>query len=227
MASRRTAADEVGEPVARSNQEALKPDAIDDPQAYGTAPASANTGVTPAATTDVQSPNVALPAAPFNALENVGEQHDLVPPPPGEAAHVPEDIQTVQSPNLNPAFPIPEPTSWTASQDPQARFMAALNLSKLRRQAGISSQDEIALAQAIVASPATDGEIAVESRTLTALAARDRSPRQAADARGLVPRAAGQRVMPSLAGAGARPDAPRVQANGSNSAPDPAEFGDI
>lgn len=228
LASRRTGADETGEPVARSNEQALAPDAIDNPENYGTAPASANTGVTPAATTDVQSPNVALPAEPFNSLEDVTEQRDLVPPPPGEASHVPEDIQKLENPVTAPAFPVPGDGGWTASRgaDPQARFMAALRLAKLRREAGIDDTDELALAQSIMSGPGTDGEIDIESRTLAAVTSRARQAPPATDVRSLVPRSAHQRAMPSLATASSAP-ARRVQASSNGVGPDPAEFGDI
>ncbi len=228
LASRRTAGDESKEPVARSSDEAWNPDATDSPENYGAAPAPANADVTPAATTDAQSTDVAIPQPAFNDLEDVSEQRDLIPPPPGEPSHVVQDIQTVPQPDIRPAFPIPEPTSFTSAMDPQARFFAALRLAKARRTVGTSGEDELTLAQSIMDGGLSDEAVAVETSTLEAVSGEAR-PRQAqaTTVRALVPRAAGQRAMPSLTGAGQAPPR-RVQAGaGSGSAPTPDEFLDM
>jgi hypothetical protein len=228
LASRHTAADEDGEPVSRSSDQAWSPAATDDPQNYGAVPAPANEGVTPEATTDVQSTDVAVPQPAFNQLEDVTEQRDLIPPPPGEPSHVVQDIQTVPQPDIRPAFPIPEPTSFTSALDPQARFFAALRLARKRREAGVSTEDELALAQSIVEGGTSDEAVAVETATLEAVsgAARQARAAQPTAVRALVPRAASQRAMPSLSGAGQAP-ARRVQAGSGGSAPTPDEFLDM
>lgn len=199
-ASRRTAAgDQRGEAVPTTNEQALAPAATDDPQSYGAAPAPANQGVTPAATTDVQSTDVAVPATPFNQLTDVTAPvpADISAPPPVQDSHVPQEVETLAAPDLQPAM---TETGWTAASA-DSRFFAALNLARLRRTAGITRRDELVEAQAIVDdATATPQVVAAATQTLQqVLGARRAAP--SPGRRDLVPTpASGERSMPSVAG---------------------------
>jgi hypothetical protein len=200
-ASRRTAAgDQRGDPVPTTNEQALAPAATDDPQAYGAAPAPANQGVTPAATTDVQSTDVALPAVPFNQLTDVTAPTpaDISAPPPVQDSHVPQQNETLTTPDLQPAM---TDTGWTTGSA-DSRFFAALGLARLRRAAGITRRDELEEAQAIVAdATATPQVVAAATQTLQDVLGAGRRTAASTARRDLVPTpAGGGRSMPSVAG---------------------------
>jgi hypothetical protein len=206
---RRTAADENGDPVATTSDQARKPAATDDPTNEGAAPAAANRGVTPDAATTVDTTNVAGPTDPYNKLVDVTAPIpgavDNVPTPAG--SHVPQDINA-SPPAGDTAFTFTD-GGWKNSSrttDPRARFIASLRLARLRRATGTSDVDELMLAQQIDDGPLPDEGIAVETGALEQIAGQ-RVPRRTAQRAGsdrLVPQpqSAGRRV-PSLAGQGA------------------------
>lgn len=202
----RRGADEGGDPVATTSEEALAPAATDDPTSPGAAPAAANADVTPAAATDPETMDVAAPVRPFNELVDPTAVAPGVNDPPSPSnSHVDYDI-TAEAPST--AVPFAE-TGWksTSARDPKARLFASLDLARLRRQAGLSTEDELALASRIDGSRMTDADITSEANTLgrvvKAAAQRQQQPRAAA--RNLVPQpAAGVRRAPGLAGTAAR-----------------------
>lgn len=195
--------DENAEPVATTTDEARKPDATDDVETVGGAPAPANVGVTPDAVTDVQNTNVALDAAPFNTLV------DVTAPTPGTDAPDPNADAPidVHAPNAAPnQNPFPNNSGWTAAkEDPQERLLASLRLARLRKAAGWEDGDEFAAGQIINDDKSLVlAAIKVESETLEKMVAKQASRPQVN--RSLVPQRAEavQRTVPSVtASAGA------------------------
>lgn len=219
----RTAADEVGDPVATTSDQALTPAATDDPTKAGGAPAGANKEVTPGAATTPGDTDVSLSTEPYNKLVDVtqpvpGANNNV--PTPG-ASHVPYDIDA-GTPST--AVPFGE-TGWkSSSADPRARLIASLRLAKLRRAAGVSDEDELALTQQIESSEVSDEGIAVETATLASVLRQRQAQTQPGQQHGLVPRAAGStgvRRVPSLA------DATAARAPGLAAGLSTEEFGDL
>jgi hypothetical protein len=201
-------ADENKEPVATTDEQALAPAAKDDPEAVGAVPAPANTGVTPGATSDAQSADVALDAEPFNSLVNVTEQPGAaVDPPSLQESHIKTDVK-VGNPSQEPFDNV---GGWKQSavqaepEDPQRRFVASLNLARLQIGAGIAEgeNDDLALGQRIHDDTAQSlAAIEAQAQVLTRVAAAGQPSRQATASRSLVPQPAGTRRSPSLAGRG-------------------------
>ena len=195
-----TAADEDKKPVATTDEQALKPDAKDDPESIGAAPGAANSAVTPAATTDVNNSNVTLPTQPLNNLVDVTAPTSGTDVPKGDAAHVEHDV-IVGTPDQKP---FPNNSGWKYSsldEDPQVRFMASLRLATSRVEAGIAEGENVTVAQAINDDPTMSlAVIEHEIGTLASIAARRAAPAQQVQAsRSLVPqRAEVPRTMPSL-----------------------------
>jgi hypothetical protein len=192
----KTAADEEKDPVATTTEQARAPQATDSPESMGAAPAAANVDVTPAAATDSQSTDVALPAEPFNNLVDLTAVPAGVDSPPSVAqSHVPHDISATD-PATDAAF---TETGWkAASRDPGARIWNAQRLAGLRRAAGTDEDPtvpEYAAAQRIAESDTSDEAIATEAATLDrVLATRQSEPaRRPARQAGLVPQPAGGR----------------------------------
>lgn len=213
----KSAADEEKNPVATTDEQALKPDAKDDPESIGAAPSSANTGVTPDATTDVANTNVSLPAEPLNNLVDVTAPTGGTDVPKGDAAHVETDVK-VTAPSTEP---FPNNSGWKQSsvEDPQVRFMASLRLAEARKAAGTLEPgiEHVTAAQRI--NDDTNLSLAViqhEINTLAAVASVRQAPAQQvqAAARSLVPqRAEVPRTMPSLSAQGSTGVQPVGQSN--------------
>lgn len=109
----RVAADEEREPVARTDDQALEPDARESVEDLGSSPAPANEGVTPAATTDPATPDVALPGEVFNELEDpTAPVPGTDEVPQGAAAHVETEVR-VGNPSSDTPF---SETGWKASR---------------------------------------------------------------------------------------------------------------
>ena len=185
----------------------LKPAAKDDPETIGAAPSSANPGVTPAATTDVDNSNVALPTEPLNNLTDVTAPTSGTDVPKGDAAHVETDVKVGNPSNE----PFPNNSGWkqSSAEDPQVRFMASLRLAEHRKAAGLADGENVTIAQQINDDEGlTLATIQHEINTLAAVASR-KAPQQATASRATVPqRAEVPRTMPSLsatAGAGVQP----------------------
>lgn len=203
FASLRTAADGGNDPdgaPATTTEQAKQPQATDDVENIGSAPGSANDGVTPDAVTDVNNSNVSVADKPLlDNMQDVTKPVGGVEPPKGESAHVETEIR-VSQPNNDVMDPAGS-TGWksTSSADQQERFITALRLARLRATAGIdtSGDDDTVIAQRLATSAATLGEMQAEERALAAVASR----RQAsAPPRHLVPREASQRgVVPHRA----------------------------
>lgn len=199
------AGDSIGGTPATTTEEAAKPDATDDVESIGAAPAPANTGVTPEAVTDVNNSDVAANPPVLDNLQSVTQPvagTDAPTPAAGDAAGT--STVTVGTPS-NETFDKPEDSGWTASKaDPMQRFVAAQRLARLRISAGIETGDDITIAQRIAASEEPLGEIVAQVTALSAVASRQ----QVAPPRHLVPRAAGRTagIQPSMASTGTDTD---------------------
>ncbi len=199
FASLVTAADEEKDPVATTDEQALKPAAKDDPESIGAAPAAANTGVTPDGTTDVGNTNVTLPTQPLNNLVDVTAPVGGTDVPKGDAAHVETDVKYKAPSNE----PFPDNSGWKKSsldEDPQVRFMASLRLAEFRKSAGLAEGENVTVAQSI--NDDTTLSLALiqhEINTLASLAGRVAPTQQVQASRATVPqRAEVPRTMPSL-----------------------------
>lgn len=120
---------------------------------------------------------------------------------PREETTTESDVQTLEDPD-NSSFTEPA----FASKDPQARFMAAQRLARLRIAAGIEDEDsdDLVLASRLVNSEMTDDQMRHDIETLgKVVEARQSESKQASRRpRHLVPQApSGARQTPSLAGA--------------------------
>jgi hypothetical protein len=190
--------DSTGEAPATTTEEAKKPDATDDPESLGAAPAPANAEVTPEGVTDVNTTDVVAnppvldnlqdPTAPVSGT-------DAVVPAAGDAA----GTSTVKAvPPSNEAFDKPGDSGWKSSA--KERFIASQRLARLQIAAGMVAQgtDDLALAQEIDSSKDSLGEINAKVATIAAIQQKAASaqPTQG-QRRHLVPRAAQGGVQPS------------------------------
>lgn len=177
--------DSIGGVPATTTEEAAKPDATDDVESIGAAPAPANVGVTPEAVTDVNNSDVAANPPVLDNLQDVTQPvagTDAPTPAAGDAAGT--STVTVGTPS-NETFDKPEDSGWTASKNDE-RFMASLRLARLRISAGLAQGEDIAVAQQIAASKETLPEITAQVSALSAVAAKAQQPAP----RHLVPRSA-------------------------------------
>jgi hypothetical protein len=199
------------EPAAESTEEAVTPEAYDNPNQIGQTP-GANQGVAAETTATPMDPGVTLPTAPYNQLLNVsapvsGTETHTAP----ETTRIETDVRVGDPMNpetafpLNPAFGPSQQQGTTPPRDGEMsqtasrnRTMASLRLAKHRITAGLARGDEFTVAAAIEADlnltePMIRHEIATLSQ-VTKAAARAQRPQ------GLVPRSASgvQRTMPSL-----------------------------
>lgn len=111
------------EPVATSTDEARKPDATDNVDSYGAAPAGANVGVDPDANTDVTQYTVTLPEDAINDLI------DVTSPVPGTDAPWPPAVGE-QVPTLltNPDItPMDNMSGWKSSRRHQGTGVYTVN----------------------------------------------------------------------------------------------------
>ena len=105
---------------------------------------------------------------------------------------------------MNPQVAFPWTLSSLSSDERQARTMASLRLAKLRIAAGISSEDELGLAEKIASDESLAPAVIInEIETLAQVQRIAVANRSQGRPGGLVPRAASggvQRTVPSLTG---------------------------
>jgi hypothetical protein len=202
----------ASEAPAETTQEAMTPEAYDDPNAIGQTP-GATQGVPAAATGTPMDPGVTLPTSPYNQLMDVSA------PVAGTETHVPDEQTRIETDvrvgdpmnpetayPLNPAF---GPTQQRGTTPPSSgemsqtgsrnRTMASIRLARLQIAAGIAVGDDLAIAAGIESNAAlTDESIRTQIETLAQVSrVASRQPRP----NNLVPRAAAgnvRRTTPSL-----------------------------
>lgn len=215
--------DNPGQPVpnppseapAETTEEAVTPEAYDNPNQIGQTP-GANQHV-PAEMTDTPlTPGTSIPTSPFNELLNVSA------PVAGTETHVPNDMTRIETDvrvgdpmnpetafPLNPAFgpsaqqgTMPPGSGEMSQTGSRNRMVSSLRLARLRIAAGLSTGEDLVVAAQIEGDRnATEAAIRQQIATLTevvkAQTARTASQRPA----GIVPRAASatvRRTTPSL-----------------------------
>ena len=202
----------ASQPATESTEQAMTPEAYDDPNSIGETP-GANQGVAAETTATPMDPGVTLPTQPFNNLVDVSapvsgtETHT-----PPETTRIETDVRVGDPMNpetafpLNPAFGPSQQRGTTPPRDGEMsqtanrnRTMASIRLARLQIAAGIAAGDDLAVAAYIEANASLSNEaIRAQIDTLTAVtkAAAARQPRP----QGLVPRAASgvRRTTPSL-----------------------------
>jgi len=204
------------EPAVESTEEAVTPEAYDNPNQIGQTP-GANEHVPAAAVDTPLAPGTTLPTSPYNELVNVSA------PVAGTETHVAPDMTRIETDvrvgdPMNPetAFPLnpsalgpsqqqgtTPPRSGEMSQTAGNRTMASLRLARLRLSVGTATGDDLEVAARIEANASlSDASIRTQIETLEsvvkAAGTRTASQRPA----GVVPRSAPQRqvqrTMPSL-----------------------------
>lgn len=203
----------AGDDVDTTTEQAKKPLATDDPESKGAAPGEANSGVTPAATTDLQNTNVAIPDS--GTLENL---QDVTKPTPGTDAVDPAAVfngeVTVSKPT-DEVFDKPSDSGWTGTPgstnrtqssrgSETERFTASLRLARLQQTAGLAPREaeDLSLAQGIFDGGQTLDQITTTASTLQQVAIQATANRPTDQHRNLVPQpiqaAAGVRRSPSF-----------------------------
>lgn len=199
------------QPATESTEQAMTPEAYDDPNAIGETP-GANQGVAAETTATPMDPGVTLPTNPFNNLVDVEapvsgtETHT-----PPETTRIETDVRVGNPMNPETAFPLnpafgpsaqrgtTPPSSGEMSQTAgRNRTMASIRLARLQIAAGIAAGDDLDVAAGIEANAGLSNDaLRAQIDTLTAVTkAAARQPRP----QGLVPRAASgvRRTTPSL-----------------------------
>lgn len=199
------------QPAVESTEQAMTPEAYDNPNAIGETP-GANQGVAAETTATPMDPGVTLPTAPYNNLVDVSapvsgtETHT-----PPETTRIETDVRVGDPMNPETAFPLNPafgPSAQQGTTPPRSgemsqtgsrhRTMASIRLARLQIAAGIASGDDLAVAAKIEANASmSDEAIRAQIDTLAAVTkAAARQPRP----QGLVPRAASgvRRTTPSL-----------------------------
>lgn len=199
------------QPATESTEQAMTPEAYDNPNAIGETP-GANQGVAAETTATPMDPGETLPTAPFNNLV------DVQAPVSGTETHVPDNMTRIETDvrvgdpmnpetafPLNPAFGPSQQQGTTPPRDGEMsqvasrnRFVASLRLARLQIAAGIAAGDDLSVAATIEANAAmTEPVIRAQIDALSAVTkAASRQPRP----QNLVPRAASgvRRTTPSL-----------------------------
>lgn len=215
--------DNPGQPVpnppseapVETTEEAVTPEAYDNPNAIGQTP-GANQHVPAAATDTPMTPGVTLPTSPYNELLNVSA------PVSGTETHVAPDMTRIETDvrvgdpmnpetayPLNPAFGPSQqqgttpPSSGEMSQTgSRNRMVASLRLARLQIASGLAQGEDLTVAATIESDRTlTDAAIRSEIGTLTRVAQVQASRTAKERPAGIVPRAASQgvqRTMPSL-----------------------------
>lgn len=199
------------EQAAETTEEAVTPEAYDNPNQIGETP-GANQGVAAETTATPMDPGVTLPTAPYNQLLNVSapvsgtETHT-----PPETTRIETDVRVGDPMNpetaypLNPAFGPSQQQGTTPPRDGEMaqtgsrnRTMASLRLAKHRITAGLARGDEFTVAAAIESD--RDLSEAMIRHEIATLSQVTKAAARAARPQGLVPRSASgvQRTMPSL-----------------------------
>ena len=201
---------ENNETPATTTEQARQPQATDDVENEGAAPAAANEDVTPDAVTDVQTTDVVGNPAPLDNLQYVTAPvagTDAVDP----AATFEGEVSVGTGSNSGSGT---DPNGWTtapastgrsASLSPeqkQERFIASTRLARLRIQAGLAATaqgDDLTVAQEIYDSEESLEAIKASINTLSAVASRTATAQRTDAHRGLVPQRSASRAVPSLA----------------------------
>lgn len=199
---------------AESTEQAVTPEAYDNPNQIGQTP-GANEHVPAAMTATPMDPGTSIPTSPFNELMNVSA------PVAGTETHVPDEMTRIETDvrvgdpmnpetafPLNPAFgPSAQqgttpPRDGEMAQTASARAMASMRLARLQIAAGIARGDDLELAAKIQTTAGlTDEAIRVQIDTLNAVVKASGQRTAAQRPAGRVPRSASagvQRTMPSL-----------------------------
>ncbi len=148
----RQAADDT---ISMTTEQARQPAATDSPENQGSVPAAANTEVTPAATTDVSTSNVALPEdKPLDNLQDVTQAvqgTDAVDPDAvfnGDVRATPGSDQKMD-PEGSGGWETTNPGSTNRAQSSIERFTASLRLARLQISLGQASGEDLTVAQSI------------------------------------------------------------------------------
>jgi hypothetical protein len=209
----------ASQPAAESTQEAMTPEAYDDPNAIGQTP-GANQGVPAAATATPMDPGVTIPTEPYNNLQDVSA------PVAGTETHVPDEQTRIETDvrvgdpmnpetayPLNPAFGPTQQRGTTPPRDGEMsqtgsrnRMVASLRLARLQIAAGIATGEDLAVAAGIESNAGlSDEAMRAQIETLAAVtkaaSRQGRGQGRAQGSQGLVPRAAAgsvRRTTPSL-----------------------------
>ena len=178
--------DSIGGTPATTTEQAKTPDATDNVESEGAAPAAANTGVTPEGVTDVNNSDVVANPAVLDNLQSATAPvsgTDAIDPA-GASSETGTSV-TVGTPSSEP-FDKPEDSGWKSAAQEQERFIASLRLARLRIAAGLAQGEDLSIAQTISASKTPLGEITAQVEALSSVASKQATPAP----RHLVPRAA-------------------------------------
>jgi hypothetical protein len=194
------------EPATESTVQTGTPEAFADVTAPGMVP-GVNQDVAADAVTTTYTPGQDIAAPPVTQLVDVTRPIEGTqgPRPIGETK---TDVEVRVGPAMNPqvAFPVNGPfanaqrTSSLDPEDRQARTFASLNLARLQIKTGITdATDDIGLSQKIASDQNKSLEqITAEIETLTKVAAQTSKQASVSAPSNLVPRSAGQRVVPAM-----------------------------
>jgi hypothetical protein len=204
------------EQAAESTEEAVTPEAYDNPNQIGQTP-GANEHVPAAAVDTPLQPGTSIPTSPYNMLENVSA------PVSGTETHVPDNMTRIETDvrvgdPMNPetAFPL-NPSAMGPSQQKgttpprdgemsqtgsRNRMVASLRLARLQIAAGTARGEDLEVAAGIEANASlSDRDIRTRISALTEVVQAQGQRTAAQRPAGVVPRAASggvQRTMPSL-----------------------------
>ena len=199
------------QPAAFSTEETEMPEAFADVTAPGLAPGTTN-DVAADATSTVYQPGTDIDMPALNNLIDPTTPVDGTQGPrPLNEVKTHTDVRVGDPMNAQTAFPVQGP--WQNAQrtssrkqgaqteDAGARTMASLRLAKLHIEAGMAEGDEFAVAAAIekdATRALSDIEREIENGGKYLKAASRRGNANPEQARGLVPKAANRRAVPSM-----------------------------
>lgn len=181
------------QPATTSTEEAVAPEAYDNPQAPGMTPGSVQ-HVPADATGTPMDAGTTLPTAPYNQL--VDPQAPVAGTQVGEVPleQVRTEVDVRVGDPMNPEVAFPLNNQATAAN----RTMASMRLARLRIQAGTATGDDLQVAASIEANAALSNE-AIESEISTLAGVVKAASRRSQRPAGAVPKAAASgRVTPSL-----------------------------
>jgi hypothetical protein len=200
------------EPAVNGTVDAKTPEAFADVSAPGMVPGS-NNDVAADAVSTAYTPGQDIPSPGVKNLVDVTRPVDGTQGPrPLSEVKTEVDVRAGNPMNPQVAFPVGGPfanAQRTGSlQSPEGthegdgtRYYASQRLARLRKQAGLTNDDELVLGQAIASSGTPAEAINAEIGTLTEVIKAQASRTPAQPPRNLVPRAAAvQRTVPSMSG---------------------------
>ena len=183
-----------GEDVALTDESAAAPEAttsVDSDETVATG------DVTPDATTDVENTQVAEDQGALNELTDVTQTHTQTGDATGEV-----QVQKSAPATTKESNPIEE-SGWTTASKTDSddeRTWAAMHLAKTRKDAGLTNEETMVLAQRLTKDASITVEaMETEAKTLEQVMATKEGSRR--PGRNLVPRRADGGAAPSLAGA--------------------------